>query len=76
MIKIDFKPVAFNVDKFAIDSYTYRTDNELTREDLSIILDCSANIVNGFEVKGVSPRVDIFYNLCKLMGKEVSDYFG
>lgn len=64
----------FNQKKFAQDSYAYRMEKEYTRIDLADLLGKDKSTVNSFE-RGIMPKVDVFYNMCKMMGKEVNDYF-
>jgi DNA-binding XRE family transcriptional regulator len=73
--KTEYKPLTLDLAKFALDSYTYRTERNYTRENLADIVDCSQHMINSYEAKGILPRVDVFYNVCLLMGKDVSEYF-
>lgn len=64
----------FKQKQFAQDSYTYRLANKFSRLDLAAILGISDKTVVSFE-RDMRPKVDVFFNMCRIMGKEVNDYF-
>lgn len=64
----------FQQRDFALDSLRYRLDNKYSREDFGEILGVSKGTVASFE-GSIRPRVDVFFNMCRIMGKGVDDYF-
>lgn len=64
----------FQQRDFALDSLRYRLDNKYSREDFGEILGVSKSTVASFE-GSIRPGVAVFVNACRIMGKEVNDYF-
>jgi DNA-binding XRE family transcriptional regulator len=73
--QIEPRLLTFNAVKFAADAYTYRMETGLNREDFGDMLGCAKGCVNSYETRVSIPKLELFYNLCLLMGKEVSEYF-
>jgi flagella basal body P-ring formation protein FlgA len=65
------KCLAFDQEKFARDLADYRTENNnLTRQKMSMWLDCSQSYLTDIENNGKVPRIDVFFTCCTLMNKD------
>lgn len=72
---IEPKLLVFDAQKFAVDAYSYRMETGLNREDFADIMGCSKGCIQSYEGRVSIPKLELFFNLCILMGKEVSEYF-
>ncbi len=72
---IEPKLLVFDAHKFAADAYSYRIKNGYTRDDFADIMGCSKGCIQSYEGRVSVPKLELFFNLCLLMGKEVSEYF-
>lgn len=72
---VEPKLQTFNAIKFAADAYTYRMDCDMSQLEFSHMMECSKSCVSSYEARISIPKLELFYNLCLLMGKEGSEYF-
>ncbi len=71
----DLNLLTFDADAFAFDSMGYRGTHKLSRHQLAVRIGTTPHVVNSFESRLTRPSVEVFMNLCKLMGKEANSYF-
>jgi DNA-binding XRE family transcriptional regulator len=75
MSKTAPKPLEFNLEKFKIDSLIFRNENDLSREQMGMLISETYHSITAYECKRTKPKVDTFYNVCRLMNKNPEEYF-
>lgn len=65
----------FNRQLFAEDLKEYRSKEGLSAEKFCIKYRISINTLRGIEWSKTNPKLNTYYHMCKLMGKDFNHYF-